>query len=438
MTEGETITKQVEFKALDDERRVAIGGVMVPNKVDRQGDWIEPGLIEEFSDGFMARLQSGDGEAVPGVMHAVFPEGHVTLAENRVLDEAQDIGGKEFPAGSWVQGWKFDDDQLWSLVKDGVLSGYSIGASGVKWSEPMSQDDLPEDVSVAEDYPADEPVRQLLAGTVGEVSSVDIPAVPDAVMVAAKAGGAKSVLDHVNGKNEFVGAMQDRGHSEDEAERLWHYLQRAIDESGKAAPAPGENVLSRIGKAAWDAITGADGDDASEKTASATDGDAEKEGRTLSRGNRDALFASIDAQLGVLDDAGVEHGATRFTDRDDVDFDLADYTGKAADAQPDENDPDGETSDSEDTTMSDDNPEIEEKLDSLIERVDELEEEQADKGTDEGGEDETPLEDKVDSLTETVETLAEQGGKSHQLSGGENGDEGRTKADLLGLPGGEA
>lgn len=269
--------KRVEFKATDDERHVAIGGVLVPDKVDLQGDWITAETIEQFSDGFMAELQATDGDAVPGVMHAAFPKDHVTLAENRVLDEETEIGGKEFAAGSWIQGWKFADDELWALVKDGVLSGYSIGASNIEWSEPTNQDELPEGVKVASDYPDDEPAWEIVDGKVSEVSSVDIPAVPDAVMVAAKAGD-KSVLDAVDGKNEFVAVMQDRGHSEDDAERLWHYLQRAMDESDdKAAPEPSDGLLHRLGKSAWSALTGGD-----QKTA-ATDGGTAKESRTLSQ-----------------------------------------------------------------------------------------------------------------------------------------------------------
>lgn len=451
---GESFEKRVAFKATDDERRVAIGGVMVPDKVDLQGDFLRTGLIESFSDGFMERLQTGDGEAVPGVMHAVFPEGHVTLSENRVLESAHEIGGKEFPAGSWVQGWKFSDDELWGLVQDGVLSGYSIGATDVKWSEAMAQEDLPDDVEIAADYPEDEQVWQILDGTVGEVSSVDIPAVPDAVMVAAKAGGAKSILDHVGGKNEFVGVMQDRGHDEDAAERLWHYLQRALDETdGKAAPTPSDSVLTRWGRSMWDAITRGDGDGGGAKTAT-TDGGAEKESRTLSTANRERLMAAHDA----LEDAlasDVDFVGNRFTDNPTTDFDVADYGGKAAPTDKDA--PGGDTSDSDDTTMSDDDPladapewakamhnDIEENskhIDDLADKVTKTDDpDDPEKAWEDAPAWAKALRDEQKDLDERVEGLAEASGKSQQEPGAGTGgeSEGPTKADILGIPGGDA
>lgn len=415
-----TLTRTVEFKATDEERRVAFGGVMVPDKVDLQGDWLTEDTVRDLSDGFMAGL--GDGESVPGVMHSVFPEDHVTLVENTVLDEPREAGGREFPAGSWLQGWKFEDDGLWALVRDGVLSAYSIGAHDVKWSEASEQGDLPDHVEVAADYPDDGPVWQILSADVREVSSVDIPAVPDAVMVSAKAGGAKSILDQVGGKNEFVAVMEDRGATEDEGERLWHYLQRAAEESGKS---PG--VLRR----AWDAVTGGGPGDG-----------AAKEGRALSASNRNRLMAAHDALEDALS-ADLDFETNRFTDDSSVDFDVADY--KAADDPG--GTPDGED-DEEDKQMGDDNPDdAPEWAKSLTETVEEnsvrikelAEEREEEKGAwDDAPEWAKELAGKTDALDERVDELASASGKSQQLEGeAGGGDDSPTKADILGLAGGD-
>lgn len=474
---GESFEKRVAFKATDDDRRVAIGGVMVPDKVDLQGDYLEADLIEQFSDEFMAGLQGDDGESTPGVMHAVFPEDHVTLAENRILDDDTTIGGKQFPAGSWVQGWKFEDDELWGLVKDDILSGYSIGASSVEWSETMSQEDLPEDVTVADAYPEDEPVWQILDGKVGEVSSVDIPAVPDAVMVAAKAGD-KSVLDAVGGKNEFVGVMEDRGHDEDSAERLWHYLQRALDETeGKSAPTPSDTLLHRLGKGVMDALTGGgsapdatvhEGDAAQGKEAGAEasgEGETGKESRTLSGANRRRLMAAHDALETALA-SDVDFNSNRFSDNPFVDFDVADYDGKVGPADAGEQDekdaPGGDTSDSDadadaDTKQMSDNsmedaPEWAKALHDDVQQnskqIDTLTEKVGEGDSDGDGDKDAwadapewakEMRDEQKELDERVEDLAGAAGKSQQLSP-DDGEEssGSAKADLFGLPGGEA
>lgn len=443
-TDGQ-FDKRVEFKATDEERRVAIGGVMIPQKVDLQGDWVEADLIEQFSDEFMANLQSADGDAVPGVMHAAFPEDHVTLAENRVLDEDTEVGGKEFPAGSWIQGWKFADDELWALVQDDVLSGYSIGASNVEWSEPSSQDELPEGVKVATDYPEDEPAWQILDGKVGEVSSVDLPAVPDAVMVAAKAGD-KSVLDAVDGKNEFVGVMQDRGHTENDAERLWHYLQRTMDETdGKATSDPTDGFLRRLGKGVLSALTSGSDEP---KTATTDDG-TNKESRTLSSANKQRLMAAHDALETALS-SDVQFEGNRFTDNPTFDFSVSEYSGKAFDESAEsDTDDDNDTK----TTMSDDDtfndaPEwakaLHEEAEKNSDRIDTLAEKMEGDNDDKDAWADAPawakaMRDEQKELDERVENLAEASGKSQQLSGGGNEtDDKPTKADVLGLPGDDA
>ena len=435
--EKENKQKHVEFKALDDERRVAIGGVLVPNKVDLQGDFVRPETIAEFADDFMASLQAEVEDAEGGVMHAVFPEEHVTLAENRVLDETREIAGKEFEAGSWVQGWKFEDDELWALVEDGVLSGYSVGIDPAEWSAPMSQDELPDGVEVAEAYPEDEPVWELRGEQVREVSAVDIPAVPDAEIVEAKSAGMKSILDAVDGKNEFVAVIQDRGATEDEAERLWHYLQRALEESdtdGKSTSVSraDDSVLTRIGKAALGALT-------REEQKSPVGGGSEKESRTLSEANVRRLMASHDAIEDALS-TELDFNTNRFTDDPGVDFDVANFEGKVS---TDENASGGENPGSSKQMSDDDSDsELEDKVDALEEKFDGLMEKLGDSGggTEEGekdGEgggtgdgdggskdgDGNELEDKIEELEEKfderLEALAEASGKSQQIDGGE-------------------
>ena len=335
----ETFEKHVQFKATDDDRRVAIGGVLIPNKVDLQGDWLDPSLIRELSDDFMARMQSTDEDtidSVPGVMHAVFPSDHVTLVENRVLETDESIGGKTFPAGSWIQAWRFDDDELWSLVKDGIFTGYSIGGVNVTWEGPIDRDELPDDVKVADGFPDNEPVYRITAATIAEVSSVDIPAVPDAVMASVKSATRqeKNILEHADSQAEFVDIMADRGHSEDEADRVWDYLQRATDEGdGHPADKVSDNTLIRMGKSAFSALFGGSAESAiASKTANTN-----KEGRTLSRANQHSLFAAIDSSLDILQDGGVDHGMTRFTDRDDVEFSLDEHTARSWGSEDDEN-----------------------------------------------------------------------------------------------------
>jgi len=434
---AEYYSKRVEFVAKDESDQVATGIVMVPDTVDLQGDFARPDTIRGFADQFGALEDTGD--AGGGIMHAAWPDEWISLEENRVLEEAATIGGATVDAGAWVQQWHFDDAELWSLVEDGILEGYSIGAVDVEWSAPMDREELPDDVAVAEDYPDDGPFWELRDGIVREVSAVDIPAVPDAMILETKAGADKRLADYLGNRDGFIEEALDRGHSEGEAERLWDVLTRASELDGSGTPGK-QSFFSRVGKAVFEALPGGTDVDVDVDKAGAgagagpgdAGGDASKEGRTLSRQNRDALFASIDAQLGVLDDAGVDHGATRFTDREDIDFDLAEFDGKVAPTDKDV--PGDDTPDS--TTMSNDtDTDIEAKFEELEKRLDELEESTKNTDPDDDAKD---LERRLESLEGKIDNLAEAAGKSQQLKGGDGGDDSPSKADILGLPGGEA
>lgn len=322
------IRKDVEWVAKDDDEQVATGIVMVPNKVDLQNDFIRPDQIRAFADQF-ENFESV-GEAGGGVMHAVFPDDHLTLERNEVLDEPQTIGGKTAPADAWVQSWKFEDDDLWSLVEDGILAGYSVGIDGVRWDGPYDQDDdAVDDVDVPAEIDDEELIWQIIDGIMREVSTVDIPAVPDA-QILDKAAMEKRLGDHLGNRDAFLDEAKQRGHSEAEAEQLWEYLNDAVDIEGAGEPGK-QSFFERVGKAAMSAFSPGGGDDPSdyESASTATRSGVGKEGRTLSNDNRESAMAAVDANLDILEDAGVDHGMTRFTDQDGTDFDLSEHDARS-------------------------------------------------------------------------------------------------------------
>jgi hypothetical protein len=376
---GEQFRKDVKFVAKDADEQVASGIVMVPDKVDLQGDFAREETIREFADQFATFYEAG--EAGGGVMHTVFPDEWMELERNEVLDEAESIGGVEAPAGAWVQDWHISDDQHWSLVEDGILEGYSIGAIQVVWNGPMEEDGLPDDVAVAEDYDGEMGYWELVDGIVQEVSTVDIPAVPDAEILETKLDGDKRLGDYLGDRDGFIEEALQRGHSEAEAERLWDLLNRATEVDGASDPGK-TSVLSRL----TSLLPGSDDD----HTAAASEVPArDKEGRTLSQSNRESIMASIDAGLDVLHDAGMEDLPKRFTDREDTDFDLGEHDARSWPGDHDEgdgddddeeeeasagkHDPDGDTSDLS-TDMSETPEEDEDKSlpEQNAEQIDEL------------------------------------------------------------------
>ncbi|GGO01765.1 XkdF-like putative serine protease domain-containing protein [Haloarcula pellucida] len=325
---GDAFRKEVEFVEKDDAEQRAVGIVMVPDKADLQHDFAREETIRAFADEFGALMDSGSADG--GIMHAAWPSEWMSLERNEVLDEAEDIGGQTAPEGAWVQEWQFDDAGTWDLVEDGVYSGYSIGAKAVEWDGPylIGEDDAVDDVDVPDQLPDDAMVWELTDGVIREVSAVDIPAVPDAEILETKRLG-----DHLGDRDAFIEEAVERGHSEDDAERMWDNLTRALEEEGAGDPGK-ESFLERVGKAAMSVLSAPDATGPSPDPTFPTNRD--KEGRTLSKGNRESIMASIDAGLDVLEDAGVDHGMTRFTDQDSVDFDLSEHDARAWSFEDDE------------------------------------------------------------------------------------------------------
>jgi len=444
-------TKTVAFKAVDEENRTATGAVLVPNEVDRQRDFLRrEGVEAMFAE-----------DPDDGVMHAAFPDGAADLTRSEVVDEPVELNDESYPAGTWVATRKYEDDDLWQLVEDGVLTGFSIGGEVDRVREYESGD-VPDDVTFPDDVPAG-PATEIVDGKVNEVSDVDIPAVPRATYRELSKLG-KSITEEVDGEAEFVEVMRERGHAEDDARELWDYLQthkvadeRAESRAGqdntkmpddtdddgaepesseetKAADAAdiddvddatlGSRIKSALG-------LGGGADDGGNSSEDPDAADAEKAGRTLSQRNQHAVMAAVDAQLDLLNDAGVDHGMTRFTDRDDVAFSIEDYgdKGQHSDDKPDKNAPAGETADDD---MTDDINEkvdaLEEKLDNLSEKLDEEDDTEAEKKDEQDDELSEKLDDiaeKVDGLDERVDKVSKATADTQQTGGAEQtgGDE---------------
>jgi len=269
--------KRVDYVSKDEESQTATGVVMVPNTVDHQGDWERPETIETFAAQFEAFMEVGEADG--GVMHAVWPSDWMTLERNEVLDESEEIGGQTVDAGAWIQTWAYNDDELWALVEDGILTGHSIGADGVSWEyNGEDPDELPDDVTVPDEVDVED-YWELTDGIMQEVSAVDIPAVPDAqILSTSKARAAtaeKRLADHIGNRDGFFEEAVERGHSEAEAERLWDVLDRAVNVGGANKPGA-KSKLTGAATAFLNALTGSD-DGTTTATSEALDGTAAKD-----------------------------------------------------------------------------------------------------------------------------------------------------------------
>jgi hypothetical protein len=345
---GSAFRKDVEFVAKYEDERVAYGVVMVPDKADLQNDFAREETIRSFTDQFETFAEAG--QAGGGIMHAVWPDGWMDLERNEVLDEAEDLGGRTVDAGVWVQGWSINHDDLWTLIQDDVLSGYSIGAIQVDWDGPFEQDEV-DDVDTSE-VPDDELVWELTDGIIREVSAVDIPAVPDAEILEAAKDYRKRLSDHVGNQDAFIEEAMDRGHSEAEAIQLWGLLTEAIEEDGAGEPGK-QSRLQQAGKAFLDTLTpgstsGTDDDhtatrsEAPDTQAETPDEDPRRSSQTVD-GESEPLALLADQYDVAVDD--LEKALVRVADIDAAELD-------AAGDSNDNHAPEGGTSGTESTAMN--------------------------------------------------------------------------------------
>lgn len=129
-------TKQLtgSIVAKDDDERFLLGPVLVPGKADREGDVVSAENIREVAHKFTEEYQNLD------LMHTF--ENVAKLSESFVARQDLSIGGTSIPEGSWVLGVKVEDDEVWSQVKSGELSGFSIYGQGERSSLSSSPFDV--------------------------------------------------------------------------------------------------------------------------------------------------------------------------------------------------------------------------------------------------------------------------------------------------------
>ncbi len=109
-------------KANEDERTVT-GVVLQPEVVDGQGDIYDSKVIRKAAHNFLAKYNAGNKM---GLQHKDFKP-RFELLESFLAPMDMVIGSKVVKSGSWIICVKVLDENIWKKVKDGKLTGFSIG-----------------------------------------------------------------------------------------------------------------------------------------------------------------------------------------------------------------------------------------------------------------------------------------------------------------------
>jgi len=120
----------VPIAKADPDKRIVYGIVLQPGdekNVDAQHDFVTADEIEVAAHDFMRRYRAQ--KAALGIQHEKEAPS-IDIVENYIAPADFTLNGREVLKGSWVMGAYVGDDAAWRAVKDGSLSGFSIGGRG--------------------------------------------------------------------------------------------------------------------------------------------------------------------------------------------------------------------------------------------------------------------------------------------------------------------
>jgi len=114
--------------AVADEQRLVYGVVLIPELADSQGDIVSAEEIEQTAHRFLVSYRQ------QGIQHVGEPIPSIEVVESYIAPVQMEIAGRMVPQGSWVMVSKINDPEIWQMVKDGLLAGFSI--QGTAYSHP--------------------------------------------------------------------------------------------------------------------------------------------------------------------------------------------------------------------------------------------------------------------------------------------------------------
>ena len=112
------------IKGVDpDDERFVLGVVLEPEVVDAQGDIYSAEEVRQAAHRFMEEFGG------LGLMHRFQVNGQVKVLESYLAPADIAIGEVRVRKGTWLLAVRILSDELWEQVKDGQLTGFSIGGS---------------------------------------------------------------------------------------------------------------------------------------------------------------------------------------------------------------------------------------------------------------------------------------------------------------------
>lgn len=105
------------------EEKSVTGVVLEPETVDAQLDIISEAVIQKAAENFLAKFNKA---TKLGLMHKNFSK-KFELLQSYIMPSDMTIGSTIVKKGSWIMKVRVIDNQVWKQVKEGKITGFSIG-----------------------------------------------------------------------------------------------------------------------------------------------------------------------------------------------------------------------------------------------------------------------------------------------------------------------
>lgn len=119
--ETDAAVRLLPVEKADEDRNIVFGVVLEPDSVDAQGDTIDPEEIERASHLWLARFQDR------GLQHEKIVNSKVEIYESYISPTDLTLGGQKVKKGTWLLMLHVLDKDLWSEIKSGKFTGFSMG-----------------------------------------------------------------------------------------------------------------------------------------------------------------------------------------------------------------------------------------------------------------------------------------------------------------------
>ena len=146
--------REYKFKALDEDKKILIGALLVPNKMIYRKDGDEEYYIHFTKDTVKkaSELYLMNGNANNATYEHIKEVEGVSLVESWIVEDKEKdksaLYDLDLPIGSWVGAVKVNNEKLWEMAKvEGSIRGFSIEGYFAERATDRPKEQIEEDLS---------------------------------------------------------------------------------------------------------------------------------------------------------------------------------------------------------------------------------------------------------------------------------------------------